>query len=249
MVEKFFLALDYETRLLAENAATHAFDFIGRQYGKDFIKSKMGVKINQDLVTGFGARDDDKEYDDSLFSLLLEKQALGYQIFTDMKIAHGADTGKRIIKRTKEFLPMDYVTVATDLGPQVLREYAQIGNELGVKIIGFTKHTKTSPEDIQRDHNKSLTDVIYTRALMASEAGLDAAVMEANMLKDERIAKLPIKKLVTGIRIDVQDAGTQKRVSSLEDVANVKPFTDYAVISSRYLSDNDLLKQVIDALI
>jgi orotidine-5'-phosphate decarboxylase len=247
MVEKFFLALDYSTRPLAESVAMNAFDFIEKNYGLGFINSNMGVKINQDLLM-MGVIPRQNEEDNSLSSIYLAKRRMGYQIFNDLKIAHGADTGRRIIERTKEFLPMEYVTVATDLGTGVLKEYANIGKELGVKIIGFTKHTKTSPEDVQRDHNKTLADVIYTRALMASEAGLDAAVMEANMLKDERIAKLPIKKLVTGIRIDVQDAGTQKRVSSLEDVANVKPFADYVVVSSRYLSNNDLLKQVIDTL-
>jgi hypothetical protein len=69
------------------------------------------------------------------------------------------------------------------------------------------------------------------------------------MLEDERIAGLPIKKLVTGIRINPKDLGTQKRVSSLEDVANVKRLTDYAVISSRYLGDEAQLKEVIDALL
>ena len=245
MVEKFFLALDYETHEQAKNTAWRTSRFLEKEYGKEFVKTRTGLKINQDLLTGVLSRDE-QNY---LSNLGFERERMGCQIFADMKISHGSDTGTRIIERVKNAIPLDYVTVATDLGTDILKEYAEIGKDEKIKIIGFTKHTKTPPKDVMRDHNKPLADVIYTRAKMASEAGLDAVVMEAPMLKDERIAQLPIKKLVTGIRIDPKDLGTQKRVSSLEDVANVKRLTDYAVISSRYLSDNDLLKQVIDALL
>lgn len=241
MVEKFFLALDYQSAVDVLMNGIDAIKFLENGYGKNFVQDRVGVKINEDML---GKIKEIKKQE--RFKEFYEKK--GCTIFADRKISHGADTGKRIIGNLLEWLPADYVTVATDLGSGVLKDYVNIGKELGIKIIGFTKHTKTSAEDVQKDHNKPLPDVIYTRALMASEAGCDAAVMEAKMLNDERIRELPIKKLVTGIRIDVQDAGTQKRVSSLEDVANVKRLTDYAVVSSKYLGDNNLLKQVIDTL-
>lgn len=244
MVEKFFLALDRETHKQANDTAYDALRFLEREYGEGFVESKTGLKINQDLFTGFMSKDNQQYFR----NFLDMKLCRGCKIFADMKISHGSDTGLRIIGRVNNTVPIDYVTVATDLDTTLLKEYAQIGNDLGIKIIGFTKHTKIPPEDVMRDHNKPLADVIYTRAQMASEAGLDAVVMEAPMLKDERIAKLPIKKLVTGIRIDPKDLGTQKRVSSLEDVANVKRLTDYAVVSSRYLDNMEKLKQVINTL-
>jgi orotidine-5'-phosphate decarboxylase len=246
MVEKFFLALDYETHKQAKDTAFSATKFLEKQYGEEFVRTRTGLKINQDLLTGVLSR----EEQDYLGNIRFLRNERGCQIFADMKISHGGDTGLRIIERVKNALPTDYITVATDLDLKILKEYAEIGNDEGVKLIGFTKHTKIPPEDVQRDHNKTLADVIYTRSQMASEAGFDAVVMEANVLKDERIAKLPIKKLVTGIRIDVSEKGAQQRVSSLEDVANVKPLTAYTVISSRYLGSGkeDKLKQIIDAL-
>lgn len=237
MVEKFFLALDYPT---SENVVTNgqrAIDFLKSKYGGEFVEQRVGVKINEDMLTG----SIDERFRDF-------KDKRGCSIFADKKISHGADTGKRVIERLHQELPAEYVTVSANMGPKILKEYVEIGNEEGVKIIGWTVHTKTPPEDAERIYKQPLGDAIYSLAQIASEAGCDAAVMEAGMLKDERIRSLPIKKLVTGIRIDTNDKGAQQRVSSLEDVANVKRLTNYAVISSKYVSDLDKLEEVINTL-
>jgi orotidine-5'-phosphate decarboxylase len=242
MVEKFFLGLDYDSHSKAEAVAEQALNFIEKQYGRNFVNSKMGLKVNQDLFTGF--------IPEGAFAELSAKlNCLDYKMFADMKIAHGYDTGRRIIQNLNEVVPIDYVTVSAGLGRTMLKEYVKIGKEFGTKIIAFTDHTKIPEDEIVEMSNQSLMESISVKTRMASDAGCDAAVMEASMLKHPRIAQLPIKKLVTGIRIDPSDRGTQKRVSSLEDVASVKPLADYVVISSRYLENEAALKQYIDALL
>lgn len=237
MVEKFFLALDYETHAEALEKGADAVDYLFEKYGPNFVATHLGVKINEDLLTG----PIPKNY--------RELKAKKYcSIFADKKISHGADTGRRIIERLKRLLPIDYVTVSANLGTDILREYVKIGNELGVKIIAWTIHTKTSPLDALRMYKQPLNDAIYNLTQTASEAGCDAAVMEAKMLEDERIRGLPIKKLVTGIRIEPSDKGTQQRVSSVEELKNLKSQVDYAVISSKYLGDFSRLEEVLNAL-
>ena len=237
MVEKFFLALDYEKPDDIVAKGLGAIDFLENKYSKSFVEKRVGVKINEDMLTG----KIDERFKDF-------KDKRGCSIFADKKISHGSDTGRRIMERLLGQLPTEYVTVSANMGLKVLSEYVQYGNELGLKVIGWTVHTKTPPEDAERIYRQSLGDSIYTLVQIASEAKCDAAVMEASMLKDERIIKLPIKHLVTGIRIDTSDKGTQQRISSLEDVANIKPLVDYAVISSRYLSDFESLEEIISTL-
>jgi orotidine-5'-phosphate decarboxylase len=169
-------------------------------------------------------------------------------IFADKKISHGADTGSRILKRLAEDLGPRYVTVSANLGHSILRKYVEEARKYGMDIIAWTVHTKTSPEDAQKMYKRPLNDVILNLAEMAWGAGCHAVVLEAGMLEDERIRELPIKKLVTGIRIDPSDKGSQKRVSSLEEVAKMKEAINYAVISSRYLEDIEATTQIVEAL-
>ncbi len=237
MVEKFFLALDYPKENVIEKGV-NALGFLEEEFSVDFVKDHVGVKLNEDLVTGSI---------DPLYRLFKTNHSAS--IFVDKKISHGPDTGGRIVEELLKDLSMDYVTVAASLGQDILKKYVENNNAHGVNTIAFTVHTKISPEDALRIYGRPLNDVIYTLAQMASDAGCDAAVMEAEMLKDERIRELPIKKLVTGIRIDPSDKGTQSRVTALLDLADLKPLVSYAVISSRYLTDPNSLKDIIYALI
>lgn len=52
MVQKFFLALDYETDDEAVVKGFEAIDVLKNEFGRDFIEEKVGVKINEDLLTG-----------------------------------------------------------------------------------------------------------------------------------------------------------------------------------------------------
>jgi len=236
MIEKFFLALDYEKPDDVVEKGWKALRFLEKQYSRRFTEEMLGVKINQDQLTGSIDRRFKKFRHD------------GYPIFADMKISHGSGTGKRIIRRLLRDLSMNYVTVSATLGREILEEYVKFGNQHGLHTIAWTIHTKTSPADAERMYNQSLRDGMFNLVQMASDAGCHAAVMEAGMLRDERIKNLPIKKLVTGIRIDPSDKGEQKRVSSVEELADLIPHAHYAVISSRYLGDFKKLEEMIELL-
>lgn len=238
MVEKYFLALDYDSADDATKIGLSAISNIEKKFGKDFVAKNVGVKINEDLVTGpiyegLGA---------------LGKYGAGASIFVDKKIGHGYDTGERIIENLSKHLPVDFVTVSAALGTEILEKYVEIGKKFGIKIIAFTAHTKIHPDDVLRIYQRPVGDVIYNLAGIAADAGCDAVVLEGERLQEERIQKLPIKKLVTGIRIDSSDKGTQQRVTSLERLKENKEFVNYAVISSKYLTNFESLQQILDTL-
>lgn len=235
MVEKFFLALDYETDDDVYRNGSTAIEFLEKEFGRDFVRERVGVKLNVDALTG-----------------AIDPRYRAFRnIFGDLKISHGADTGKRLIAKIVEHekLPVSYVTVSANFGPEILREYVKAGRDYGVNIIAFTVHTKISPRDVERMYNRSLADEIYVLGQIASEAGCDAMVCEGAMLRDERIRNLSIKKLVTGIRLDPSDLGTQKRVTAVKELAELKPHVNYAVISSRNVSNPESLKEVLYTLV
>jgi orotidine-5'-phosphate decarboxylase len=238
MVEKFFLALDYPTDNDVIERGLGAIEFLQDEFGTHFVRERVGIKLNEDLVTGPIDIRHKKFKDDK-----------GCSIFADMKISHGYDTGERIIERLCKHLPVDYVTVSASLGVGMLREYVKTNSKRGIKTVAWTVHTKTSHEDALRVYGQPLADAIYNLARIASEASCDAVVLEGEMVLEEKIRNLPIKKLVTGIRLEPSDKGTQKRVTALETLANLKPFVNYTVISSRYVSNFENLKNILHRLV
>jgi len=236
MVDRFFLALDYHTPREAVQYGMGALDTLEALYGPDFVREHVGVKINQDLVE---TRDP---------SLRLFGDRFNGGIFADMKIAHGASTGKRIMRGVAEHLPFDYVTVSAVLGRDILKRYVEAAAEHDAGVIAWTVHTKTSPGDAMIIYRRSVSDVIYNLAQMSGEAGCAAAVMEAGRLEEERIRELPIRKLVTGIRIDPEDKGEQSRVSALGQLAQCRNDVAFVVVSSRYLNDPESLQKIFDSL-
>jgi orotidine-5'-phosphate decarboxylase len=237
MVEKFFLALDYPNDDDAINACNLAVKIISNEYGGDFIRNYIGIKVNEDSATG----QIDRRYRE-----ISENNDI--PIFADMKIGHGPDNGEKILGRLVKDMPFRYVTVSGVLGSDILKEYVKIAKKLEADVIAWTVHTKTSELDALEIYGRPISDVIYSIAKIAKEAGCDAAVMEAKMLREERVRDLPIKKLVTGVRIDTSDTGAQRRVSSLKELTELSPYINYVVVSSRYLGDPSKLKQFFDSL-
>lgn len=236
MPEIYFLGLDYPIDQIVP-VGMGALDFLKSEFG-DALSSKMGVKIND-----YALRRDFGKY--KAF-----KDAMGCKIFGDMKIAHGKNTGFKIIEEVTKELPLDYVTVASTMGSTIMREYVSEAAKNNIKIIGFTVHTKIPKEDVRRVHGRDVSDAIYELAQIAHESGCDAIVCEGKMLEDPRITSLPIKKLVTGIRIDPADKGAQARATSLEQLRSVRPYLDYVVISERYLNpeNSSSLETMVRAL-
>jgi orotidine-5'-phosphate decarboxylase len=235
MVEKFFLALDYKSAGEAIEKGTAAMAVLRDAFGAAFAEKSVGVKINQDLFTG----PIDRRYSE-LFK----------GIFADMKISHGADTGERIIGNLVQSVPtLEYVTVSAAMGPSILSQYVEASGRLGVKVIAFTAHTKILASEIATMYGQaSLDDVIYGLSKGAWKAGCDAVVMEGERLKSDRIRELPIKKLVTGIRIDPSDKGTQSRVTQLDDLAKIRRYVNYVVVSSRYVDRPETLENYVSML-
>jgi orotidine-5'-phosphate decarboxylase len=93
-----------------------------------------------------------------------------------------------------------------------------------------------------------LNEVVYRLASAATLAGCDAVTVSGSQLEDERIRSLPIKKLVTAIRIDPKDLGTQFRVTLLDQLSQIRNEVDYVVVSSRYLEDPNILRAYITKL-
>ena len=146
------------------------------------------------------------------------------------------DNGKFVLEKGKEKVPLSYVTVSASFGPDILHEYVEFGKNYGANIVAFTVHTKIDPKHVERMYNRCLIEEICILGQIASEAGCDAMVSEGKVLKEEIIRDLPIRKLVTGIRLNPEDVGTQKRVTAVEELKNLKSYVDYAVISSKNVS-------------
>lgn len=232
MPEKFFLALDYATDEEALERGTSALDALKSEFGSDFVKDRVGVKINEDLLT----------------DTINPQYSVFPNIFADMKISHGADTGERIIRRITQKLPLRYVTVLAGLGSTILGEYVLTQNRQGIYVIAFTAHTKIPEGEVSRMYRGSLDDTIYNLSWEAHKAGCHAVVLEGDRLRNLGIRDIPIKKLVTGIRIDPSDRGTQSRVTSLGDLSYLKDHVDYVVVSSRYINNPSSLGGYVAAL-
>ena len=240
MPEKFFLGLDYGTDDEAVKNGLSAIDFLRNEFGRDFVEQKVGVKINEDLLTGTI---------DSRHRQFAESET---GIFADLKLSHGADTGERIIRRVTEYggLPIRYVTVSAGLLSTVLSGYVEYAHRHGIDVIAFTLHTKIPAEEANSVYvGDDLDDKIFNLGNAAYEGGCDAIVLEGERLQNERIRGLPLKKLVTGIRIDPSDRGTQSRVTALDDLKKVKQYVDYVVVSSRYVSNPRSLGAYFSALL
>ena len=80
-----------------------------------------------------------------------------------------------------------------------------------------------------------MSDVIFNLGEVAYDGGCDAIVLEGAALEDPRIRNLRLKKVVTGVRIDPNDKGQQRRVTALDSLSEVKQMANYVVVSSRYL--------------
>lgn len=239
MVDKFFLALDFGKDSDMHENGLRALDFLEREFGVNFVSNHLGVKLNQDALTGpIDGRH------------RVFKDERGCAIFADMKIIHGYDTGKRIIDRLLSQIPVDYITIAAGLGKTILREYVEIGYERDIDIIAFTAHTKIPEEEVRKMYRgQTLNNVIYNMGEIAYEAGCHAIVLEGSRLRSKKISSLPIRKLVTGVRINPEDKGTQSRVTSLSELAQIKDVANYVVVSSRYVRNLETLRGYFTALL
>ncbi len=235
MVEKIFVALDLPTNKIVETGRSFLEDLEG-EYGNE-IKKKFGVKIND-----YALRKDFSKY--RLF------KDMGYEIFGDLKIFHGCNTGYKSIEEVTSELPLDYITVSASLMEKNLRGYVEKGKEDGIKVIGFTIHTKIPEDEAKTLYGKTVSQVIYELGKISEESGCDAITTDVKALEEsEGLRNLKIKKLVPGVRINPSDKDYQARISPMEKVKKLKDYIHYVVMSKRYLNDRDAIERFIDLII
>jgi orotidine-5'-phosphate decarboxylase len=237
--QKFFLALDQKSPPDVERAVRSALDTL---YGNPGTKAlwegcawnynspMVGIKVNLDQVHG----------------PVQELLRLFSLCFVDEKLAHGSGTAERTLRRLKrpDMLPnAGYYTVSAGIGRKILKEYVETGRQLGMETIAFTAHTNMPPEDVKEVYGtNNVEEAIAHLGGIAADSGCHAIVLEADMLQNPEIRNLPLKKLVTGIRIDPQDKGQQSRVTSLDSLLRNMEHIDYIVVSSRYLENPEALR-------
>ncbi len=228
MVQKFFLALDYPTDDQVVAVGTDTLAALRSEFGDASVREHVGVKINEDAFIG-SVDERFREFPDN-----------GIDVFADLKTGHGASTWRRILDRIQgpdgARLPLRYATAAAVLGPTILREYVQHAKGYGTDVIAFTAHTKTPSGEARLIYaGQNMDDIVHSLAGMAALGGCHAAVMEAERLRDPRIRNLPIRKLVTGVRMEGTAAGEQQRVTPFSELAARRNDVEYVVISSSYL--------------
>ena len=234
MVEKIFVALDLPTDEIVETGRSFLEGLEG-EYGNE-IKKKFGVKIND-----YALRKD--------FSKYRVFKDMGYEIFGDLKISHGCNRGYKIVKEVISDLPLDYITVSASLMKKNLRCYVEKGKEDGIKVIGFTIHTKIPEDEAKTLYGKTVSQVIYELGKISEESGCDAITTDVKALEESKgLRNLKIKKLIPGVRINPSDKDYQARVSPMGKVKELKDYIHYVVMSERYLNDRDAIERFIDLI-
>ena len=244
--QKFFLALDQKSPADVERAVLSALHtlygnpgtrVLWKDCSSDYESPIVGIKVNLDQVHG-------------PVQELLQRFSL---CFVDEKFAHGHGTAERTLRRLKrpDMLPKaGFYTVSAGIGRTILKEYVETGRQLGIETIAFTAHTNMPPEDVKEVYGvNSVEEAIEHLGGIAADSGCHAMVLEADMLQSPAIRNLPLKKLVTGIRIDPQDKGQQSRVTSIESLLRNLEHIDYVVVSSRYMENPEALIRYFSSIL
>lgn len=239
MVDKFFLALDYKTPEEVLRKGKNAINFLSENFGKSLV-GKLAVKINCNMLVNIDPR-------------YREFEMSGYDIFADTKICHRFSTGRNMLERIKEYGRLDfkYFTLSSALlSREDLKKYSYYAKENGMESIAFTAPTYTPKEDIMKTFNAADVDaVIFALGEAAVAGGCDAIVLEAESLRNEKIRGLPLKKLVTGTRLNASEKGEQSRISLVSEMKELKKHINYVVVSSMYLQNEAALEKYFSALL
>ncbi len=233
VLKRAYLGLDFNAGRETFDKGSAALNTLQREFGVSFVAANIGVKLNIDAFTG-----------------TIASNYVGFShIFADLKVAHGADTAKRVMERVREGgLDIELVTMAASMGGEILHDFVEDNKKHGTGVVAFTVHTKIAQEEVQRMYGRSLEQQIAVFGAIAQEAGCAAMVCEGKMLEVPEIKALQIPKLVTGIRVDPKDAGSQRRVTKLEDLVRVIDGVEYVVISHKNVAAPETLPDIVRAL-
>ncbi|MBS3050849.1 MAG: hypothetical protein J4400_01750 [Candidatus Aenigmarchaeota archaeon] len=242
MVEMFFLALDYAEASQAVDAAKYSMGILRQRFGTEIVDGipdsygKVGLKLPPNLLY--------ESIDPVLWSFCRDKAN-----FIDAKFYDDPVGSERSIRRLHPVLPVSYFTIAAPMGVHMMRQHVRFAHELGMEVLAATAHTHMPPGDVRDTYNVDCIPAIYSLGNNALEAGCDGIVLDGEALKNPDIQGLPLKKLVTGIRLKLHERRRQSRITLLEEAKELKEQMDYAVVSSGYLDKPEELIEIFKSLL
>lgn len=241
MVEKFFLALDYEEGSKAVEAGEYAMGILRKRFGSGFVdgtngNGRVGLKLPPNLLV----------------------EPIGHHLayfcrdrpnFLDAKFNDDPVGSERYLARVASILPVSYATIAASMGAHMMRKHVKYAHKYGVEVLAATAHTHMPADDVQAVYNRECADAVYFLSYMAFQAGCDGIVVDGAALRNPSLQDIPVKKLVTGIRIMPEERRRQSRVTLLDEARELKEHIDYVVVSSGYLDKPDDLIAIFSALL
>ena len=242
MVEMLFLALDYPEGNHAVDAAEYATGVLRHRFGAEIVDGKsgyygkVGLKLPPNLLY--------ESIEPDLWHFCRDKPN-----FVDAKFYDDPVGSERSIRRINSVLPVSYFTIAAPMGEHMMKQHVKFAHELGMEVLAATAHTHMPPEDVESTYHVDCNEAVHSLGLNALEAGCDGMVLDGAALRKTNIQGIPLKKLVTGIRIRPEERRRQSRITLLDDAKELKEYIDYAVISSGYLDKPEDLIAVFEALL
>ena len=174
--------------------------------------------------------------------MVRELKELGFKIFLDLKLCDIPNTVEKAMRSIAK-LGVDITNVHASGGIKMM-EAAKRGLEgTNTKLIAVTILTSLDDETLRNelDINKPVKDVVYDYASNAKKAGLDGIVcspLEAGIAKE-----LGLISVTPGIRLEGDQKGDQKRVTTPKDALNLG--STYIVVGRSITASPDPVKQYL----
>ena len=175
-------------------------------------------------------------------NMVRELKELGFKIFLDLKLCDIPNTVEKAMRSIAK-LGVDITNVHASGGIKMM-EAAKRGLEgTNTKLIAVTILTSLDDETLRNelDINKPVKDVVYDYASNAKKAGLDGIVcspLEAGIAKE-----LGLISVTPGIRLEGDQKGDQKRVTTPKDALNLG--STYIVVGRSITASPDPVKQYL----
>lgn len=174
--------------------------------------------------------------------MVRELKELGFKIFLDLKLCDIPNTVEKAMRSIAK-LGVDITNVHASGGIKMM-EAAKRGLEgTNTKLIAVTILTSLDDETLRNelDINKPVKDVVYDYASNAKKAGLDGIVcspLESGIAKE-----LGLISVTPGIRLEGDQKGDQKRVTTPKDALNLG--STYIVVGRSITASPDPVKQYL----
>lgn len=167
------------------------------------ITRNLGLKINQDMLVGFGAK------------VVHEFQKAHQRpIFADLKMWNGGRTMDSTIGHLAE-AGASLTNIYCHAGVKALTRAKKAVEGSQLKIYGLGVLTHYTDADCQRLYGKSLLDAVRHFCQIAVEANLDGYIIPGTCLDD--VADIQIDKLVPAVRPEwFEDKSSNEQEQTVE---------------------------------